>query len=274
MRLDRHHVPLLLIGLAVALVLALLRPIDGAAREHAEAGLQRALLTFAAARVINSALSLAQSASIEVGAGISGSVHPGAVLEPLDDMVELFSSLMLGATLSFAVQRLLIEVMGGWAVPLLLGLVWLAWIALQWRSRKAPPWLTRLAVGLLCVRLAVPVVALGSEAAYRLLLDEDYRTSQAQIEAAAPSLPEVAGSGVIDTVRSWLAKSADIGRSIAELKDLASRWIEHMLRLAAIFIVQTLLLPLLFVWLMLQLYRRLGGFHATTSPLPAATARP
>src|SRR5690349_10953801 len=98
----------------VALVLAAtwLRPIDSIAERHVDAGLQSALITFAAARGLNGVLSLAQG--IQVGAGAS--FHPGAILEPLDDLVEQFSGIMLAASLSFAVQRILLEGFSSWPV--------------------------------------------------------------------------------------------------------------------------------------------------------------
>ena len=126
-------------------------------------------------------------------------------------------------------------------------------------------------------RLAVPVIALGSEATHRLLLDETYRHSQAQIASTTPALPneaasEAVGSGVIATAKRWLQETVDAGRNIADLKGHADRWIEHMLRLAAVFVVQTLLLPLLFLWLMLQLYRALT--HPPEAARPVLTAGP
>lgn len=97
MRLPQHRALIALL-LAAALAVTWLRPLDALAERHVEAGLKRALIAFASARTLNAVLSALQEASVsfQVGAGIS--VKPGAVLEPLDDVVEQLSNLMFVAT--------------------------------------------------------------------------------------------------------------------------------------------------------------------------------
>lgn len=118
---------LLLPVLACVLALVWVRPLDAWAARQVEAGLQRALTTFAAARALNAVLSAVQSVSVNVGVGVGASVHPGAVLEPIDDLVEQFSALMLVATVSFAVQRVLLDVLGAWPLAAGITLAALAW---------------------------------------------------------------------------------------------------------------------------------------------------
>lgn len=246
--------------LAMVLALIWLRPMDSVAERYVETGFQRALTTFAAARGLNALISLLQGTSFNLQIGVGAAVHPGAVLDPLDDLVEQFSVLMLAATLSFATQRLLIEVFGAWPVGLLLTALLLGWSMFHWRRRPSPLWLAKLALGLLCLRLAVPVVSIGSEATYRLLLASGYEASQAQIQTAdsadAESPP---GESLADRARRWWNQGADIGKKIDALKARADGVVEHIIKLAAVFIVQTVVLPLLFLWLMLRLYRALTG---------------
>lgn len=242
--------------LALLLVLVWFRPLDTVAEQYTESGLKRAFATFAAARAMNAAISVLQS--IQVGAGAS--IQLGAVLDPIDDLVEQFSAIMLAATLSFATQRLLIDVSGAWPVSVFLTVLFLAWSAFHLRNRPPPGWLPRLALGLLCLRLAVPTIALGSEVTYRLLLAGKYEASQAQIKSAKVSEVEVqAGETLAESFKRWWAQSTNIGNKIEALKATANSWIEHIVRLAAVFIVQIVVLPLLFLWAMLWLYRVLSA---------------
>ena len=87
---------------ALLLVSVWFRPLDVVAEQYTESGLKRALATFAAARGMNAAISVLQSIQIGVGA----SVQLGAVLDPLDDLVEQFSALMLAATLSEEAEKI------------------------------------------------------------------------------------------------------------------------------------------------------------------------
>ncbi|MDD2894124.1 MAG: hypothetical protein PHF20_09385, partial [Halothiobacillaceae bacterium] len=108
--LQRKWLLLAILALAVALVW--LRPLDVMAQSYVDSGLKRALVTFASARALNAVLSLAQSTSVSIQVGAGVSAHPAAVLDPLDDLVEQFSTIMLVATLSFAAQHLLITLVG------------------------------------------------------------------------------------------------------------------------------------------------------------------
>ena len=167
---------------------------------------------------------------------------------------------MLAATLSFATQGLLIDVSGACPVSMLLTVLFLAWIFFYLRSRAPPAWLPRLALGLLCLRLAVPTLALGSEVTYRLLMAGKYEASQAQIKSA--DVPEVdvhAGESRAERFKRWWAQITDIGKKIEALKARTEGWVEHIVRLAAVFMVQTVVLPLVFLWAMLWLYRVLAA---------------
>jgi len=249
-----------LLILALLLALVWFRPMDAMAERYTESGLKRAFATFAAARGLNAVISVLQSASVNFQIGAGASLQLGAVLDPIDDLVEQFSALMLAATLSFATQRLLIEVSSALLVSVLLTALFLAWGVFHWKNRAPPGWLPRLALGLLCLRLAVPVAALGSEVTYRLLLESKYETSQAQIKSADLADAEAQpGEGLAERVKRWWAQSADIGKKIEALKAKADGWVEHIVRLAAVFIVQTAVLPLLFLWAMLRLYRVLAA---------------
>ncbi len=242
--------------LALLLALVWFRPLDTVAEQYTESGLKRAFATFAAARGMNAVISVLQS--FQIGAGASFQL--GAVLDPLDDLVEQFSAIMLAVTLSFATQSLLIDVSGAWPVSVLLTILFLAWGAFHLKSRPPPGWLPRLALGLLCLRLAVPMAALGSEVTYRLLLASKYEASQAQIKIAeVPDIGVQAGEGIAERVKRWWAQSTDIGKKIEALKARADGWVEHIVRLTAVFIVQTIVLPLLFLWAMLWLYHVLSA---------------
>ena len=136
MTIDRRKALLVpIFALLVALTWA--KPIDDAAEKYVETGFQRALVTFAAARTLNAVISVVQGMSFSVSVGAGASIQPGAALDPLDDLVEQFSALMLAATLSFATQRLLISIFSAWpycafATAVLTLLVWFGAQVLDW----------------------------------------------------------------------------------------------------------------------------------------------
>lgn len=239
------------------LVLAWLGPLDKMSREYVDTGLQRAMVTFAAARTANGVISVLQSTTLS---GVVVSASPGQALEPLNDVVEDFANLMLAACVSLGAQRLLISIGALHAVSIVLTIALLAWLVMSLRAGTPPAWLNRALLLLLFVRFAVPIAALGSETAFRLAMSGPYDQAQSQVELALqpPAAAQSAldpNAGLLERMREWLArKGADIKDNVAAIKSRMENGIRDMVTLMAIFIVQTAVLPLLFLWLSYRLF--------------------
>jgi hypothetical protein len=245
----------LLIGLILAIALIWLRPLDNVAERYTERGIKRAFATFAAARTLNAAISFIQEASVNVQMGVGATITPGAVLDPLDDLVEQFSEIMLLSTLSFASQRLLIEVSRAVPICVFLTILFFSWFLFCWRKRTPPTWLPKLALALLCLRLTIPTLALGSELFYQGFLSGEYETSKIQVENAQIPDDDYSGDSFTEKAKHWWSKGIDMAKKIGALSAWADNFVEHIVRLAAVFIVQTVFFPLFFLWGMLRLYR-------------------
>lgn len=261
---------LVLLGLAVVLSSAWLAPLDTSATRYVEAGLKRALVSFATARTLNAVISVVQGTQVDVQpGGVGVTLTPGQVLDPINDLIEQFSLLMLAASVSFGVQLALIKFGAFWAVSLMLSVAALAWAWSTWRRQPAREWLTRFLVALLLVRFAMPLIALGSEAAFQLFLEKDYAAGQARIEFSAGQIGSLsalaieppADEGVADRMKRWWSQNTDVKKRFEDLKEVAGRTIEHIIKLIVVFIMQTLVLPLLLLWMLL----RLGGVLAAMS---------
>lgn len=244
----------LLLALAIILGGAWLAPLDSSAATQAENGLKRALASFATARALNAVISVAQGTEVSIQlAGFGPNFTPGQVLDPINDLVEQFSTLMLFASASFGVQLFLIKIGGHAAVSLLLSLATLAWAWALWTRSAAQAVLTRLFLGLLLVRFAMALVVVGSGAGFQWFLAESYQADQARIEASTsritslsgPAVEAKPGEGLVDRFK----------RAMEELKQAADETARHVVMLIAVFLLQTLVLPLLILWLLL----RLGG---------------
>ncbi len=191
---QRWHRPLTAATLLLVLVSVWLLRIDQAALAQVDAGWKRALATFAAARALNAVISVAQGTELAVQpAGVGLTLTPGQVLDPVNQLVEQFSTLMLMATAAFGAQRLLIGISAWWPLSLLITAAALAWAVLRWRGRVPPRWLNSALVLLLLLRFTVPVVALGSEAAFRLFMQNDYRQGQATLLQSSTELARASG---------------------------------------------------------------------------------
>lgn len=274
---------LMVILLLLTLILSSFSSIDGFAEEKYEGLFQRALVTFALARTLNGVISAVQGTEIALQpAGVGVTLTPGQVLDPVNDLIERFSWIMLGATISLGIQQVLLDVGQWWgvrAMVAILGLWWL-WSRFQSSSGRQPgregfeQTLFRVLIIMLFVRFAVPVAIIANEALYDVFLESRYAESTQVIESAgsdiekasagqekaAASLPEDEDSGLLeslgrtfDNTRQFL----DINQKVAFIKARAAELIEHLIQLSVVFILQTGVLPIAFLWIFLQLFRQL-----------------
>lgn len=247
-----------LLGLALV-ALAWTGPLDRLAEEQAQAGLKRALATFAAARALNGVISVAQGTEVALEpAGVGVTFAPGQILDPVNDLIEQFSTLMLTASVSFGLQSAMVAIGGHWLVSLLLSLAVV--VALAWRKLRgvdAPTAVRRILLLLLLVRFAIPVAALGSDAAFRWFLADRYQSSQAALTLSSEQVIELAQpesaapTSVTQSMRRWwneTSEAFDVDKRLAALKETATRVTEHVVELIVIFLLQTMIVPSLLLW--------------------------
>lgn len=246
-------------------------PIQDLANEQTDAGLKRAVITFASARTLNGLISVVQGTEVSVtplGVGLTLTV--GQILDPINDLVEQFSSLMLFASVAFGVQKLLLAIGGHWAVSGIVTVVAVLWAALCFTGRRQP-WLTKLVVILLMIRLAIPVATIGSDFVFDKLLSADYQAGQEsllstskRLETLAPEASKAAAraepgakekddKGLVDRFEEsvqGLRKSVPKlpGIDVEAIKRAAEDLPEKIIRLIVVFLMQTVALPLLLVW--------------------------
>ena len=258
-RIRRYALALFMLA---AVACAWLGPLDAPAAGPVDAGLKRALISFASARALNAVISVAQGTELSLQPlGVGVTLTPGQLLDPVNDLIEKFSTLMLAASVAFGVQKALIAMGAYWVVSLALTVAALGWAWLYLRRQAMPVWLSRALVILLMLRFAIPVVTLGSDLLWQKFLAPDYQTSQQGInsssaQAARLAPPPVAQSpGMLDRMKSWLAENADLRARFEELKQAAEQATEHIIRLIVVFLLQTLVIPLLLLWALYALVR-------------------
>ena len=261
-------------ALAIVIPSAWLGPLDATATAQVDAGLKRALVSFAAARTLNALISVAQGTELAVQpAGVGVNFAPGQLLDPINDLIERFSDLMLTASVAFGVQKILISIGAYWVVAPLLTAVAIGWVLFPLRGMTPPVWLSKALLLLLIVRFAVPLAAVGSDILYQRFMAGDYSASSLAIEntkgqfaAANPPAAEAPSeSGVMDRLKGWWSQNADVGSRFEKLKNLAEQMTEHIIKLLVIFVMQTILLPLLLLWI---IYRAAWGLLAAPKATP------
>lgn len=270
---------LIVAGVVVTVLLSTLTPVDRLAETEYKALFQRALITFALARTLNGVISAVQGTELALQpAGVGVTLTPGEILDPINDLVERFSWIMLGATLSLGVQQVLLDVGQWWGVKILLGVLGLLWLWMRLRRGQQPsgePGAVRLVFRLFIlvafVRFAVPAAMIANEAMYRLFLETRYEESTQVIESAGEDFGQVSANdtdaaveqveeSMLDSLYNALAKTRntlDIKEKVAYITERAQALVEHLIQLSVVFILQTGILPIAFLWIFLQLFKQL-----------------
>lgn len=263
---------------------ALFRVPDAAAVETVDAAFDRALVAFALARLSNAAISFLQDTEIEItplGVGVTLAV--GEILDPVNDLVERFSWVMLVSLTALGIQKVLLEV-GPWlAIELLLAVALaLLLCGLWWRKgwRYDPSWLgRRLLVLALLVRFCVPLAAFLNQQTYQVFLAERYTQASGQIETGSKELTAAqrkllitsrGTQGESDSLEqakqlyAQMLESFSLRGKINQLKDRATEMLHSFLVLTVVFLLNTVIFPVAFLWGAVRLVRLVleGGDRA------------
>jgi hypothetical protein len=268
--------------LALLVACSWLNPFDSIAIEKVDAGLKRALISFGSARALNAVVSVIQETdvSIEPG-GVGVKLAPGQVLDPVNDLVEKFSNLMLVASISFGIQHILLSIGGHWLMSLALTSVTVLWGVCFFRRSIIPAWATKLLVITIVVRFAVPTVTMGTAVLFQSFLEKEYSTGQTLIETSAAdakkimlqgALPE--SSSIWDKMKNLNAQDFNVAAKIERLMKAAEQWPEQIIRLMVVFLLQTLIMPLALLWGLLALVKSVFGMQFLSNQNRVSSRQP
>ena len=253
----------------------LVNPALASIDERAQAALQQSLVlssaSFATARLIDRGIAFVAEA--EVGVGVA-SVKPGQLLKPLQDMAVRYSDLMVVAMTSIGLQLFLLEFAKIAALPLFgAGIVAAALCHLvapsAWRSQSR--YLLRLFIALLLLsRLGVPRAAVGVANLSDWVLAPQRIAAQAALHGDTQALqqleqvPQTAETGSLSWLRSLANQANDLFNAVRSFSD---SMVEQLVQLIVVYSLQTLIFPLLSLWLLW-----LVGRWFVQQPLPELTA--
>ncbi|MBU1310168.1 MAG: hypothetical protein KKE30_11635 [Gammaproteobacteria bacterium] len=236
-----------------------LAPLD----DRANSALQHSLLlssaSFATARLIDRGIAFVSEA--EVGVGVA-SVKPGQLLKPLQDMAVRYSDLMVLAMTSVGLQLFLLEFGKVAALPLfgsgiLLSAVLLLLGPASWRSSCTQ--LLRIFVALLLViRIGVPLAAFGVAELSDWVLEPQRIAAEAALSGETAALQRVDQPlhSVDEGSFSWLRQmAAQANDMFAAVKSFSDSMVEKLIQLIVVYSLQTLIFPLLSLYLLWQLGR-------------------
>jgi len=246
-----------------------LQRIDKKGDLYLDEAFERSIYTFAIVRGLNGVISVIQNTQVAISpAGVGVSLAAGEILDPVNDLLERFSWVMMLSTCSLGLQKVLNEI-GAWLgfnVLLTMAMVIVA-IAL-WIPRFGIFNFRflgyRVLVVSLIVRFCIPIVAIASDKVYNLFLADKYTHATQSLgqlkkeikDSGLADSQKVTDDSVLASVKKYYQNATDIVQlrtKIDTLKDKVGDYAKHTINLTVVFIIQTILIPLLVLWLLVKI---------------------
>jgi len=239
------------IFLSVLLVLislfTLFFEVDKHALELYYESFDRAVYSFALAKGLNAVISVIQSSEINVSFFVGATVGLGEILDPLNDMVERFSWVMLASSVSIGIQHLLLIL--GKTLFLKVALVaslfisfLLIWIK-KLHNSKVFIFSVKVVVLLLVLRFGAVTFVYVNEAFYNNLYAKNYKSATEFISGYKSDLEKIQqDKGELDTFWEKFERKMEI-------------FSKKVIKLITIFVVTTIIFPLVYLWLLMILLK-------------------
>lgn len=257
------------ISIVVLVALSSTRLLDDYVDTYTSNALKTAAITYATARGLNAIVSILQSSSVEAGVGVvSGSLTIGEILDPVNDMIERFSTVMTWVLASLAAQKVLLLLASHELFLYLVATLGVtALLLLFYGSTRAQNLVFRCFLVVIFVRFALGL-AVGLNSGVDLLFLEPQRVeSDAQIERFQRNLLDLDGDETLDpstfrdsALKFWRSLSLD------ELNRRIGDGIEHFINLVAIYLLKTILFPLGFFYAAFYAIRLLWRLEFAPEP--------
>lgn len=242
---------------------------DDAADRYFSQAITKAGLAYGTCRVLNASVSFLKESDIELQpAGLGISLAVGQILDPIDDMTERLSEVVVTAITSLGVQKLVHEIslsLSARILALLVLLMSLFSLAGSARIAGLQELTLKLLLIMLILRIGFPVASMANEFLY-----ENYFSAKIQeanqglklgfTEQKCDDIALGETEGVVGTFTRGAAflkdKTAEFQASFREFVNNSGAIIENLLRLTylyvGLFVIQVLLIPLGSFWLLLR----------------------
>ncbi len=264
-RIKKLLITLLLL---VVVMVAWNSNLDAPAKQQVDAGFDKALAAFAVGRGLNAVISMAQGTQVSVSLGAGFTLSIGEVLDPINDLIEQFSNLMLMATIAFGIQKILLAIGQYQYINYFLTLAIITWGVMYLFMKGAPDWLGRLLVVSLLIRFAIPVATLGTDLISKQFLEPQYKDGIRSIQSTSKEVHDKIFAKMpvafarqpqsefekfigwtIPNPKQYYEDLRDgLNKKAEDIKTIVDRSVKHMATIIVVFLLQTLIFPLIIVW--------------------------
>jgi hypothetical protein len=233
--------------------------------------IQKAGVVYATCRLLNAAVSIAKNTTMDATpAGVGLSVSIGQLLDPIDDMIERVSDILVTSISSLGVQKIAYEIMV-YLVPSILAVCLLIVSILIWfkavKIASMRKQVLRIMFLMMVARCCLPVSALVNNYLQSTFFDVKITEAKEKLFIGSDALDEFKDltlpefDGWQETITGSVAfvkkKSIDFKNLFFGLIDNSGNIISSLITLSfifiAVFIIQVVALPILAFWIIVKL---------------------
>lgn len=267
--------------LVILLVFSSIHLADRISSTQLDKAFTRSVTVFAIARGLNGLISVVQGTEVyATPAGVGVNFAVGQIVDPINDMVERFSWIMLMSSVSLGIQEIMLGIGETQAVQWLFNIsvlfvLIMLWIPQLWNV-KVFNLLFKSLVVFTFLRFVIPLLVLFNEGLFTYVLEPRYEEAKSALEYTqkeAEVIVHQVQKNEKNRDSSWL-DSINVSKQVQDfkvktqalwdsLKNKFDHAIAYMLTLITIFIIQSVLIPIVALWLFLNLFRKFWDMDLT-----------
>lgn len=263
---KQHWNRLLIVAISsLAIILAFSFTIDIKGKALIDESFTQAVVVFGSAKALNAVISLAQGTELDLP---FVTVAIGQVLDPVNDLVEQFSLVMLASMASLGMQKILLSFATSTMYNVILGVSLVGlniWLFVRFaKDERLRTLFFKVTVVVLFLRFAVPLIGYVNYVAYENFVKPEYNIEQlnTKIELVTDEVSRVNQETITQKEESSffnkVAQTFDssfYSKRVDAYKDAVDNASEYVIDLIIVFIFQTIFLPLLFLFVLYHLVK-------------------
>ncbi len=207
----------------------------------------RAMYSFALVKALNALISLIQSTEINVSLFVGATIGVGQILDPINDLVERFSLVMLVSSVSIGVQHLLLLLAKSIFIKVALLVSSFVILLSLWFEKLRASQIFFISIKLMMLlfilRFGALVFIYCTQFVYQDVYSQEYESSNKYMSAYKNDLELIKNN------------KEDMSSLLTQIKQKTEKFSKKVIKLITIFVVTTILFPLLFAWFFMFLIK-------------------
>ena len=260
---------LILVALtSVLLVIALSFTIDENAKKLIDESFKQAVIVFGSAKALNGVISLAQGTELDLPFVV---IAIGEILDPINDLVEQFSLIMLASLISLGIQKILLNFVTNEIfnyILIVLVVILNIWLFKRFQNdEKLRDIFFKTTFIFLFLRFSIPMIGYVNDITYNYFVKPQYNIEklnenilQVKEDVSKINKETIQQKQEESTFFGKIAEKFDMSfyeKKVNEYKKAVDNSSEYLIDLIIVFIFQTILLPIVFLYFLYVMFRKI-----------------